>query len=140
MRLFRRREQRPMDRADVAILAAAKKPEKPKPSWPDVPVVCPQCGSTDIYWSLTCHTYALGDGENKRWKSCLPCDSAVHYACAADECDWDYTHGLNPGNPRAAVNETYRPPWLPATLTFSEHGFPAIHPRVREIGEHGDDD
>jgi hypothetical protein len=127
-----------LDRGDVAVLAAANKPAKPKPSWPDEPVRCPRCGGSNIYWSLTCHTYATGDGEDERWKSCLPCDSAVHYGCADEACNWDYTHGLNPGNPRSAVNEKHRPPWLPETLSFSEHGFPQIRPRVREIGD--DDD
>lgn len=46
--------------------------------------------------------------------SCMGCGSAMHYYCArVDDCGWSYDHGLNPGNPHAAVNETNRPDWLP---------------------------
>lgn len=37
----------------------------------------------------------------------------MYFACANDTCDWRYTHGLNPDNPRAVVNEKNRPTWIP---------------------------
>jgi hypothetical protein len=76
---------------------------------------CPECGREVVY-NLTCHTYGHGD----RFYACMPCDSAVEYICAGQlddkptGCDWRYTHGLNPRNPRAEANEHHRPPWLPA--------------------------
>lgn len=61
------------------------------------------------------------------WMACMPCDSATRYVCQAhneDRCDsdcmewnehegcgWTWTYGLNPGNPRAADNETRNPLW-----------------------------
>jgi len=47
------------------------------------------------------------------------------------ECMWNYTHGLNPGNPRAAREEESRPPWLVGDLKFAELGTPIPHPEVR---------
>jgi len=74
---------------------------------------CPACGAaTDMM--PTCHTWA-----NRRpdgsvvWMACMGCDSAMDYYCTADDCRWDYTHGLNPQNPRAADNATRKPGWLP---------------------------
>jgi hypothetical protein len=86
---------------------------KPEPETDLHPPACPECGGPVVY-GLTCHTYRMGE----RWYSCLPCDSAVEYICANQyddigDCDWRYTHGLNPGNPRTAKNEEFRPPWLP---------------------------
>jgi hypothetical protein len=81
---------------------------------------CPRCGGK-VYYDLACHTYPqrLPDG-SERFMACMPCDSAIAYGCDGhgdrdeDEgCGWDYTHGLNPRNPRAAANEENRPPWLP---------------------------
>lgn len=72
------------------------------------PLTCPTCGSRNLLWSYTCHTWSDSTGA---WKSCLPCDSAVEYWCNEDECDWGYTQGLNPGNPRSPLNEAHRPPW-----------------------------
>jgi hypothetical protein len=34
------------------------------------------------------------------------------------QCGWEYTHGLNPKNPRAADNERYRPQWLPVVPEY----------------------
>lgn len=64
----------------------------------------------------TCHTYR---GPNDTWWSCQGCYSAIEYFCVGtnddeidDDCGWSYTHGLNPGNPRAAENARHCPPWL----------------------------
>lgn len=49
--------------------------------------------------------------------SCMPCDSAVYWYCVAGEdddgCGWGWTDGLNPRNPRAAVNAALAPSWAP---------------------------
>jgi hypothetical protein len=66
---------------------------------------CPECGARVTY-DLGCHTYQ----QNDRWLNCMGCGSAVLYECVS--CDWDYTHGLNPRNPRAQRNEPNRPKWL----------------------------
>lgn len=69
----------------------------------------------------------------------MPCDSAIEYLCAAQyddepgECEWRYTHGLNPRNPRAAENEKRRPPWLPPGLSVMQDvpaGGPGSYPLV----------
>jgi hypothetical protein len=138
IRIFRRRE-RPLDRAEVAILAAATQNTKPEPQWSEAEVRCPLCSSTDVYWSLTCHTYSVGKAGEERWMSCLPCDSAVRYGCANEGCDWAYTHGLNPRNPNANNNERFRAPWLPAELQVSDHSFPWTRPGVRAIWDNDDD-
>lgn len=72
---------------------------------------CPQCGG-EVDHLLTCHTYSqrLEDG-TERWMSCLPCDSATDWYCLSEDCDWDWTCGLNPRNPRAEENATHAPPW-----------------------------
>lgn len=83
--------------------------------------VCPRCGSEVVY-NLTCHTYGSDEGG---WFACMPCDSAIEYVCVRQYdddppepvCDWRYTHGLNPRNPRAAANEACRPSWIPQGLS-----------------------
>ena len=98
-------------------------------------IACPKCGSEVIY-ELTCHTYGGDDG----WFSCLPCDSAIMYQCIDDEnCCWAYTHGLNPRNPRASLNENGRPVWLTgdAPEMTTSRNFIAI-PGVRSIYEFED--
>ena len=45
--------------------------------------------------------------------SCWGCFSAMTYFCGSDECDWVYTHGLNPSNPRFDENKKDKPSWLP---------------------------
>lgn len=70
---------------------------------------CPDCGGV-VYWYLTCHTWPnTGPGGRVTYMSCLPCDSATHYSCY--HCDWEYTAGLNPNNPRSAKNEEKRHGW-----------------------------
>lgn len=80
---------------------------------------CPKCGGR-VFRQFSCHTYPRrGDDGKETWMSCLPCDSAVMYACdGVDDdslsCGWYYTNGLNPRNPRAAANEEKRPDWMPS--------------------------
>lgn len=64
--------------------------------------------------------------------SCLPCDSAVEYSCTDEDCFWDYTDGLNPGNPRSAANEEKRPSWLDGWDLGTGHYFPRIYPGVKD--------
>lgn len=88
----------------------------------EVPPACPECGGKVAY-GLACHTYGQGD----KFYACLPCDSAISYFCAEwlddkpTACRWEYTHGLNPLNPRSAANEARRPPWIPASQPFTEN-------------------
>lgn len=87
-------------------------------------IQCPGCGGEVVY-ELTCHTYSrTRDDGTIQWMSCLPCDSATRYECSnrweddvfdpeTDEyikvgCDWNWTYGLNSGNPRAEENERNR--------------------------------
>jgi hypothetical protein len=81
---------------------------------------CPRC-SGQLRFDLTCHTYGWND-DGTGGKACMPCDSAWEFWCAMpdddgdlleDGCGWSYTWGLNPRNPRAAVNEQRRPSWIP---------------------------
>ena len=72
---------------------------------------CPDCGG-EVRWEYTCHTYP---GPNNMFWACQGCASAIEYFCwGEDECNWEYVHGLNPGNPRAESNEQSRPSWLTA--------------------------
>jgi hypothetical protein len=89
---------------------------------------CPECGG-DVEADLGCHTWPRNiqraDGSFfEQWMSCMPCDSATIWSCETrwmdeDElgdrvpCDWTWTEGLNPGNPRYAENETRNPGWYP---------------------------
>ena len=72
---------------------------------------CPQCGG-NVSTLGACHTY----GDEHGWYACVGCYSALMIFCIGTEgkspCDWDYTWGLNPRNPRAAKNEESRPGWL----------------------------
>lgn len=106
-------------------------------------VACPECGGKVAY-DLTCHTYPTRrDDGTEAWMACLPCDSAIEYVCTGqynDEnpgtCRWEYTHGLNPGNPRAAQNEAQRPAWLgDHQLVQGPLGMVTALPGVRMIGE-----
>lgn len=69
---------------------------------------CPKCNSFPVYYDFTCHTYF----SSGRWSSCLPCSSAGYLTCNNENCDWSYTWGHNPENPRFADEEKYRPEWL----------------------------
>jgi hypothetical protein len=106
----------------------------PVPTPPELPPTCPECGREVVY-DLTCHTY----GQDGKFYACMPCDSAVEYICTGqleDEptgCEWRYTHGLNPKNPRAARNEENRPPWLPDGQ--SAEGGNWVMPGVKAIWE-----
>lgn len=74
---------------------------------------CPECGGeVDAYF--TCHTYPGGtrDDGSVQWYVCSSCDSAYEFFCLEDDCDWHYTWGLNPKNPRSEANEQHRPDWL----------------------------
>lgn len=95
---------------------------------------CPECGEI-VEADLGCHTWprtiTREDGSrHEQWMSCMPCDSATIWSCETrwmdeDElrllgkekghpivpCDWTWTEGLNPGNPRYAENETRNPHW-----------------------------
>jgi hypothetical protein len=99
-------------------------------------VLCPDCGHDNIKVSLTCHTWPQGN----QWMHCQGCDSALEYDCRCwldddTECNcmWDYTHGLNPGNPRHRNEEMKRPEWLVGDLKFTEHGFAIAHKDVEWI-------
>lgn len=72
---------------------------------------CPQCGTPDIAGYGDCHTWPSGP-DNTRWMSCQGCGSAFYMFCCNDDCDWSYTWGLNPKNPRADINEEERPNWV----------------------------
>ena len=106
----------------------------------DFPPVCPNCAGP-IAYEYTCHTYGAGT----KWYSCLPCDSAIEYSCVRDMapnpadpdhendhdgCGWDFTHGLNPGNPRSPANEAKRPSWLVGDPQAGEHGLLLATPGV----------
>lgn len=82
---------------------------------------CPNCAGK-VASDLTCHTY----GQNGRFYSCMPCDSATYWWCVAhtdrcfsdcmdyDEhegCGWSWTQGLNPDNPRSVANNEKKPEW-----------------------------
>lgn len=108
---------------------------------------CPECGHNTVKADFTCHTYGGVDADGKeRWYSCIGCGSAIEYFCtcwledmAADEhylcnCTWKYTHGLNPKNPRAAYNETFRPAWLERKDPDERVEMPK-HPDVPWLGE-----
>jgi hypothetical protein len=112
---------------------------KPEPVFPDAPVACPECGGTDIAWDFTCHTWG-GKEDGTGWKACMPCDSAIQYYCRGNGNDycWNYTHGLNPGNPRSVANDARRPPWLPEKIE-SRNGFLVTHPQVRSAWADDDD-
>ncbi len=83
---------------------------------------CPRCQSQVIY-DYTCHTYpgSIRDGK-VQWLACITCDSAHWLSCQNESCDWSYTYGLNPGNPRSEQNEGERPEWLPQEITYSQPG------------------
>jgi hypothetical protein len=115
---------------------------------------CPECGHDKLHVSYTCHTWPSGEYSDgtTRWMACQGCDSALRYWCWCShddevpnpddpsglliyrepecECQWDYEHGLNPDNPRAARNEEYRPPWLVGDLEFGQYGFAIAHREV----------
>lgn len=77
---------------------------------------CPKCGGR-VFRQFACHTYPRRNDDGKEtWMSCLPCDSAVLYACdkPPTECGWKYTNGLNPRSPRTGANEANRPDWMPS--------------------------
>lgn len=75
-------------------------------------------------WCLSCDVESIS---KVTWMACMPCDSATRYVCVAHDnnrcfsdcgeynehegCGWTWTWGLNPGNPRAADNETRNPNW-----------------------------
>lgn len=89
---------------------------------------CPECGGP-VEADLGCHTWPRtitnSDGtKREQYMSCMPCDSATIWSCETrwmdeDElngrvtCEWTWTEGLNPGNPRAEENETRNPHWDP---------------------------
>ena len=68
---------------------------------------CMICGSDKLYYTYDCHTY---EGRDGTWMACRPCDSAIYYGCT--QCEWSYTHGLNPKNPREEKNRLNKPIWL----------------------------
>lgn len=85
-------------------------------------IKCPECGSAEVYYDLTCHTWPqTGPNGKITWMHCLPCDSAVEYMCLENNCAWRYVHGLNPDNPRSKENEEKRPSWM-IDLEYSEFG------------------
>lgn len=103
-----------------------------QPAVTEVAPSCPECGGPVAY-DLTCHTY----GQDGKFYACMPCDSAIEYICVNQyddigDCDWRYTHGLNPANPRAAKNEESRPPWLPESQ--SAEGGEWVMPGVKMLG------
>jgi hypothetical protein len=104
---------------------------------------CPECGGKVAY-DLTCHTWPQQqrDGGSERFMTCMPCDSAIEYLCTEwlrddkpGECNWRYTHGLNPRNPRSAANDAKRPAWIPVDLTCRRDGFTQAVPGVRMLGD-----
>lgn len=91
---------------------------------------CPECGCTNIVWDHACHTWPQGGG----WMSCIRCDSAMRYSCGC--CDWSFTHGLNPDNPRSAKNEASRPTWLPCPeVPYGDFGICIPYPGTRYIDD-----
>lgn len=109
---------------------------------------CPVCGGKVAY-DLTCHTYAQRrDNGTEAWMACMPCDSAISYFCTAwleddapaGACQWEYTHGLNPGNPRSPANEASRPAWLgDHQLVQGPLRLVTALPGIRMIGTDDDD-
>lgn len=109
----------------------------------------PDCDG-EVGWDFTCHTYPTtharkGADPVVTWMSCLPCDSAIHYQCSRlyDGCDWEYTDGLNPGNPRAVANAKRRPAWLDdfdLEINFGVGPVVRPHPAIRHIEDVWEDD
>jgi hypothetical protein len=93
----------------------------------DAAAACPECGGKVVY-DLACHTWPqTRPGGGVTFMSCMPCDSAIEYYCVAQyaddspgTCAWEYTHGLNPRNPRSAANEAKRPAWIPEGLSVNQ--------------------
>jgi hypothetical protein len=112
--------------------------------------MCPECSHENIQWDFACHTWPGGlrtDG-SEQWMSCQNCDSAIRYSCHCwldDEDDdpepfrscqcsgWDYTHGLNPRNPRWEREQAFRPAWLEGREPFDEKGNVTPHPNVPDV-------
>ena len=95
---------------------------------------CPKCGTEEIQAVPACHTYLTDKG----WYSCMGCYSAIRYEC--NNCDWEFTHGLNPKNPRAKVNSENEPSWHEDSWFM---GDPGKHKDVKWFDEYdpfGDDD
>lgn len=93
-----------------------------------MPPPCPQCATPVTTWIPSCHSYPRGE---RQWMSCWPgCGSAASFMCDNDDCKWSYDWGLNPNNPRAARNESNRPPWL--TGGYEEDN-PQIPEGIRSI-------
>jgi hypothetical protein len=79
-------------------------------------LTCPN-GHNAVVSDLTCHTWP----KNGQYMTCLRCDTAMRYFCMTEGCNWEFIHGLNRNNPRAAVNEEQRPEWLPDDGTTGRH-------------------
>lgn len=88
-------------------------------------VPCFSCGSYHLVWEFTCHTYpqTRRDG-TVGYMHCMPCDSAMEIYCK--DCDWEYTYGLNKGNPRSVTNEKFRPGWLKEDMSYGALGIPSF--------------
>jgi len=70
--------------------------------------LCPQCGGETASIPV-CVTWMGSEG---RWVGCFGCGSALEFYCAdLDICDWSWTCGLNPENPRSVENDLRSPPW-----------------------------
>lgn len=73
---------------------------------------CPKCESIDVVWDFACHTWPNQRDSGTIFMSCFGCDSAREYICMEDDCNWNYTHGLNPLNPRFADEQESKPNWV----------------------------
>lgn len=73
--------------------------------------LCPKCGSDNVAWDTACHTWP-NERAGGVFYACIGCDSARKYICMEKGCDWRYTHGLNPDNPRFGNEQKSKPVWV----------------------------
>jgi hypothetical protein len=70
----------------------------------------------DIVRGVSLQPLRVLDDDGKPLHRCPRCSGQLRFDdgdLLEDGCGWSYTWGLNPRNPRAAVNEQRRPSWIP---------------------------
>lgn len=128
--IFRRAKRKPVKGklvSGVYVEEQKRDPGPPTDIYDDAGRVkhpCPWCGGR-VVDTGSCHTYG-GNEDGTGWMMCFPaCWSAVEFYCVDnDTCEWSYTWGLNPRNPRAHSNSMHRPDWIPVGARWDD-GWPA---------------